>query len=267
MSPLVHEPDPDVGGWIGPRLLPFGAGVGSVVPTGFEAYARILHPVPAPGPYDDAVGEQYVRWADVAAVTGRAVHPRAQFWRVAGRHHWHDQDPGVWPGGEPAEGHLEPASLTALLEVLARHTPQSRVVVGLWDGHGWIRGGGAVSLMALPGDGTPTVTHPGPAFGPDVLAAPRLELPAREYLLFRGALADVASLGHELPWGAFSPQSPALLWPDDASWCVATEIDLDSTLVGGSRALVDDVLADPRLEAFEAGVHDGIGIDDDDVNG
>jgi hypothetical protein len=120
--------------------------------------------------------------------------------------------------------------------------------------------------MALPGDGTSTVTHPGPAFGPAVLAAPRLQLPAREYLVLRGTLADVPSLGHELPWGAFSPQSPNLLWPDDASWCVATEIDLDSTYVGGPRALVDELVAEPRLEAFEVDPHDGIGVEDDDVN-
>lgn len=267
MTTLVHEPDPAVGAWIGPRLLPFGQGVGSVVPTGFEAYARILHPVPGP-PADDA-GPGLVRWADVAAVTGRVVHARAQFWRVAARRQWHDQEAGAWPGQEPSEGDLDAADLAALLDVLALHTvggADGRVVVGLWDGYGWIRGGGAVSVAILGGDGASAVSHPGPAFASAILAAPRLELPAREYLLFRGTLADVPSLGHHLPWGTFQPQSPNLLWPDDASWCVATEIDLDSTLVGGPRALVDRILADERLESFEADVHDGIGIDADDVN-
>ena len=31
--------------WIGPRLMPFAEGVGSVVPTGFAAYGRLFHPV------------------------------------------------------------------------------------------------------------------------------------------------------------------------------------------------------------------------------
>lgn len=267
MTTLVHEPDPAVGAWIGPRLLPFGQAVGSVVPTGFEAYARILHPVP--GPATEEAGSRLVRWADVAAVTGRVVHGRAQFWRVAARRHGHDQDPGAWLGQEPSEGDLDAADLAALLDLLAHHTvggADGRVVVGLWDGCGWIRGGGAVSVAVLGAGGTSTVPHPGPAFDPSVLGAPRLELPAREYLLLRGTLADVPTLGHDLPWGAFSPQSPHLLWPDDTSWCVATEIDLDSTFVGGSRALVDRILADERLEAFETDVHDGIGIEDDDVN-
>ena len=43
--------------------------------------------------------------------------------------------------------------------------------------------------------------------------------------------------------------SPNLWWPDDRAWCVATEIDLAWTYVGGSAALIDDVLASAALEA------------------
>jgi hypothetical protein len=46
------------------------------------------------------------------------------------------------------------------------------------------------------------------------------------------------------------PQSPSLLWPQDHSWCLATEIDFDSTLVAGSADLVEAVLAAPGLEAW-----------------
>jgi hypothetical protein len=43
-----------------------------------------------------------------------------------------------------------------------------------------------------------------------------------------------------------------LWWPDDRAWCVATEIDLAWTYVGGPAALIGDVLANPHLEAQPA---------------
>jgi len=39
--------------------------------------------------------------------------------------------------------------------------------------------------------------------------------------------------------------------PADRAWCVATEIDFAWTYVGGSRELIDAILADARLEAVE----------------
>ncbi|GGC08519.1 hypothetical protein [Cellulomonas carbonis] len=267
---LRHEPDPSVGAWIRPRLAPFGDVVGSVVPRGFEAYARILHPVPAP--LDDRTTvdtERHVRWADVAAVTGRTVHPTAQFWAVAARSQWRDQEPGTWAGGEPLEGDLGPDATHALVDVLARHAPgggDAQVVVALWDGYGWIEGGGAVSVVSVDDDGVGAVRHPGPAFEPSVLRGPRLELPHREYLLFRGSLRDVTSLGHQVTPSWFEAQSPNLLWPVDGSWCVATEIDLDSTLVGGPRPLVRAVVECPGLEALDVHVDDPITIDSDHLN-
>lgn len=46
--------------WIGPRLGPFGGWVGSVVPEDFEAYARIVHPIPGPN-------QEWATWAAVCA--------------------------------------------------------------------------------------------------------------------------------------------------------------------------------------------------------
>jgi hypothetical protein len=76
---------------------------------------------------------------------------------------------------------------------------------------------------------------------------PRVELPGRDYALFVGRLAALPSLtdsqdGH----------SPNLWWPDDRAWCVATEIDLAWTCVGGSAALISEVLATARIEAQPA---------------
>ena len=50
------------------------------------------------------------------------------------------------------------------------------------------------------------------------------------------------------------------------AWCVATEIDLFCTYVGGSRALIDALLADERLEVWEAHLDDPITYDSDLLN-
>lgn len=53
-------------------------------------------------------------------------------------------------------------------------------------------------------------------------------------------------------WTSFHPgPCPQLVWPQDRAWVVASEIDWDSTIVAGSRSLVDDVFADETLETFE----------------
>src|ERR1700674_4022165 len=66
------------GAWIVERLHPFSRDVGSVVPEGFAAYARVLHPL-------DARVHGTSRWAEVAARNGRIAHSEMQLHRISGR--------------------------------------------------------------------------------------------------------------------------------------------------------------------------------------
>jgi hypothetical protein len=43
---------------------------------------------------------------------------------------------------------------------------------------------------------------------------------------------------------------PSLWWPDDRSWCVATEVDFCWTYVGGSASCIRDVEGDETLEVL-----------------
>ena len=258
---LRHELDPAVGGWIGERLARVGTTggttVGHLVPRGFAAYARVLHRA------SDG-GDGLRRWADVAADHGTTLHPLAQFWRLV---RWTGEPWAVQGDWVAMDGQLDREQLPALLDVLAVRTARGAdadVVAALWEGYGWVQGGSAVSVLSA-GPTIATVEHPPPAFGPEVMAAPRLELPGRAYLLFRGSLGAVLpffTVGELGFWG----QTPNLLWPADRTWCVATEIDLDSTVVGGSRGLVDAVLAHPDVEAFEVLQDDTLAFDGDTVN-
>jgi len=92
-----------------------------------------------------------------------------------------------------------------------------------------------------------------PWFPVSVLAGPKVRIPNREYMLFRGHLDDV---GH---WAATDPTTgssrdeellaPHLLWPAHRRWFAATDVDSDSTCVGGSQGLTDAVITDPKLDA------------------
>ncbi|HTU46518.1 MAG TPA: hypothetical protein VMF91_15730 [Bryobacteraceae bacterium] len=64
--------------WLTPRLQAFGSGVASIVPNGFPAYVRILHPARAAG-----VKDEPVIWAEVAARSGRTMHRLVQFHAIA----------------------------------------------------------------------------------------------------------------------------------------------------------------------------------------
>jgi hypothetical protein len=53
-----------------------------------------------------------------------------------------------------------------------------------------------------------------------------------------------------------SHKTANLWWPEDRSWCVASEIDLRWTYVGGSSELIAQILSDERIEALPATPHD-----------
>ena len=75
-----------------------------------------------------------------------------------------------------------------------------------------------------------------------------MRAPGRDYLLFRGPVDSImAFLAGDWPfWG----HSPNIWWPEDRAWCVATDIDLYDTYVGGSQECIGTVLGNPRLEAL-----------------
>jgi len=249
--------DVSVAGWVAGRLSGFGSGrVDSVVPAGFASYARILHPVPGPD-------GQPTTWAAVCAAHGATAHPLMQWNSIAGvvdgTDHGFTTRTMRWPGGPPEEGNLCAPALPALLTVLAAQTSGVDLCLfALWEGYGQVWTG------AWP---RPARFEPGHEPVPAaevILAGPRLHHPSRDYLLFAGPLPAAAGIGHR--WDPHWTQSPNLFWPADQSWCVASEIDFDSTLIGGTAALVDAVLAEPALEAWRVDPGDSLAHNADTIN-
>lgn len=230
--------------WIGPRLSPFGADrVDSVIPSGFAAYARLPHPAWR------NQGEQMVRWAEVAAWSGVPLDRQAQFHDIA-LPPQAPAEPAPWDSRGPEPGTLPAHDAAVLVELLAAHTGAGRRLwFCLWDGYGWDDG---VATTAMRGDVPTAGALPAGAAGlpdpiPDwVRSGPRVRLPARDYLLSTGSFGGAPAFIHS------GGRAPNLWWPEDRSWCVASEIDLPWTYVAGSISLVDAVLTEPRLEALPA---------------
>ncbi|RFA12848.1 hypothetical protein B7R22_14450 [Subtercola boreus] len=235
------------GGWLRARLGRWGT-VGGVAGTGFEAYLRVLHPVPVDTDGDidgtDASGAAARSadwtWRQVASRTGGTVHPLVQWTALTDP--LPDSSGGSGelrvdgPDGSvrlspPPTGRLAPRLLAALVPALAAATTAAdRITVGVWNGWGI----------------------------PDLDVGATLALPGRDYVLRAGSLGELAD--PDWPWRAgiawrepFEGPMPQLIWPADHAWLVASEIDWDSTIVAGPRTLVDALLTLPVIESLEVG--------------
>jgi hypothetical protein len=240
--------------WIASRLHPFNAyDVGAVVPTGFAAYARILHPA--------SRGAQEVRWSEVAEWSGRVIHPEVQFHALV------PPRPGFEPFmNPPRDGVLAEPQVHALAGLLSKHTatPNSCWFC-LWEGQGYLNEGGIIELRfyrdSLAGRWARwRHEHVDVKFSrPKLQRIPAKRVipnPQRSYMLFSGPITKAAG------W----QDGPNIWWPDDRAWCVASEIDLAYTFVGGSSELIEEILEHPALEALPSTVGDRITYDSDKVN-
>jgi hypothetical protein len=221
--------------WIVEHVGPLGRDVTSVVPAGFAVYARILHPAEEPGS-----GKRLVRWREVSAWSGVTLGPAAQFHTVA-LPHARPEAPAPWSGQGPQEGRLYLPDADALCRILRDHmaTPEE-CFFGLWAGYGF-------AGVPLVREGSPPAAPLPDPIPEAVRRGPLVCLPGREYLLYCGpveAMTATADLGRG--------QTANLAWPADRAWCVGSEIDLAWTYVGGSEALIAQLLADERIEALPA---------------
>jgi hypothetical protein len=246
---LRAESDVAVAQWIAPRLGELGS-VAGTVPDGFEVYVRVCHPA-------DCDGRLY-RWAQVASETGRTVHPVMQWHALVGASDCLNMSDSTWPGGDPRRGNLELSVLGPLCSVLSEHTATPEAcLLGLWYGYGFIDGGWLTVGYPVDSGRVGGVIRDPPAFSRD---RPTLVLPAREYFLFRGPID--AALEMSTRWD----QSPNLFWPEDRAWFMASEIDFDSTVIGGSSELAQALLTAPELEAWPVDPGDLLTASADKIN-
>lgn len=269
------------GDWIASRLQGWGV-VGGTVPRGFEAYARVFHPVPVDrvlsrDPTIETEG-RLSTWREVTERFGTTWHPLMQ-WHSITRDVDEQIDIGDgWRMHDPQVGRLELSTLAALVQPLAAATTApDDVVAAIWNGWGELHPSSGATLVATrdAADERPAaVPTPPTSLSPTVTRAaengPTLSLPGRDYVLLQARLEEFGDPswvdGAGIGWLYGYGPTPNLLWPEDHAWLVATEIDFDSTIVGGSRALINAILVAPGIEAVEVGADDSLAFAADTVN-
>lgn len=249
----MHECDLEVvdgaavGTWIRPRLGGCFGAVTREVPKGYEAYARVFHPA------SDQEGNP-LRWAEVADALGKTAHREMQWHALRGL-----ADPGElvgpyefetvfgrrWTGQDPPTGGMDIATLDDLCRILAAHTKGAvRCYFGLCTIENWLDSFSKAELKPL------------------------LRLPyGRDYIVLSGPLAAVGQIvRHSSDTDWIVRDAPNLIWPGGGSWFVASEVDFDSTLVGGGIELIKALVESPDLEVWEVEPADSLAADADKIN-
>jgi hypothetical protein len=255
------------GAWIRPKLGGRFGAVTRQVPKGFDAYVRIFHPA------SDPAGNP-VAWADVARVRGTTPHSEMQWHAILGlrsadelRSSYRPGDgSGVnWAGSDPPIGGMDLETLDALCEVLAAHTADTtQCFFGLCAIHSWLDSFAdeeLLPLLELPWDRKHIVLS-----GP-LSAVNQILYDWSNSLQFTFTLQGSEGLPPKQdPMELLQREAPNLIWPEDRSWFVASEVDFDSTLVGGTAALVDGIRECATLEARRVKPTDSLADDADKIN-
>jgi hypothetical protein len=151
--------------------------------------------------------------------------------------------------------------LQSLSEVLGQHTTTPRCCFfGFWTG--WT----SINFRLASKDdrhlpSEKAADHSDRLLGIDERIGARFELPpqaGREYVLLSGGLVSAVEVAESAEATGCPPTSPNLIWPEDCSWFLASEIDFDSTLVGGSNALIAKIVDSRIIEARRVGGNDVI---------
>ncbi len=209
---LTHLKSLEATDWIRTSVPIFGRKVSSLLPGDFPGYARVYHPFEFYG------GSS--RWHEQLTIAERdAIDPaEGEDFALRGARH-----------GQARVGSLAVQIIGALLEhLVAATTTPDECYFAIWEGFGG---------LAVPS-----------------WLTPKLELPGRAYHVFTGPLQAALTSYDQMQFlhpGLHRHMSANLWWPADHAWCVATEIDNAWTYVGASRACIDAVLADPRIESVE----------------
>lgn len=225
--------------WLNRGIRRFALDVTSVVPSGFAAYARILHPAYRKDPRIAGGASVPVTWAEIANRNGTIIHPEVQFESLVGHTKLQGNEQiGLWDM-KPDEGNLDPDLAAKLSRLLGRYTSTPEECwFAVW--FGWAD----ADYRSL--------------------EAPTFDLPDRSYYLFRGPCrAASQSFGHS-HCGAH--RSANLWWPNDHAWCVASEIDLNSTYIGGTEECIGELLAELGGEILRVEPSCGITVKSDRIN-
>lgn len=247
--------------------------------------------------------DENITWTATAEAFGTTMHALAQWQHLVRTPPEGDWNTRIAPDGRefssPDEGSMSALLLAKVAQHLVSHTTTpDDGSAAIWEG--W---GGLVGAFGL-GNGRAFLEfsdepvhqrmlrasfkdrfnnpfqrqrwHPG-ILSDEISKGPRLRLPDRDHVLFSAApsaftdptwILDAPWRDHIGEEHGFEPsaQHPSLMWPADHAWVMASEIDFDSTIIGGSHELIRALCTDDTIEALP--LHEGSSLhwDADDIN-
>ncbi len=137
----------------------------------------------------------------------------------------------------PDTGELPPAASKPLRDILASHCKSGDCWLGVWRGWSW-------------------------NYRKHIPKTRHVNTGTRDWDLFKAPLRMM-----DMSFFVGVDKSTAnLIWCDDPDWWITTDIDLNSTYIGGDKKLIQEILDSPALEALPVNVDDGITICSDQVN-
>jgi hypothetical protein len=235
--------DTSAGLWIAPRLTGKFGRIDALVPLGYEAYVRVFHPATTPS-------DQAITWKEVARETGFTISSTAQWHRLVGASDPEGLTDAAWLGVAPEKGSLPVGQFEALSDVLQKFTgtPED-CSFGVWRGQMWREASDAGGAGAGIQRSIEDVKGP-------VLS---LRTPVRrDYLLLTGPLVAATKLAAVFNSRRILPILPDLVWPSGQEWFLRADVDLDSTLLGGSLELVQAIVRSDKLESLQIRPEDSI---------
>lgn len=95
------------------------------------------------------------------------------------------------------------------------------------------------------------------------IEGPSARRPQREYVVVTGDWSTFAA-----DWSTFNAPNtpPAFLWDPGHKWMASTEIDFDSTVIGGDEQLIASILQDTSIESWTIRPTDSLQSDGDRLN-
>ncbi|MFZ4843000.1 hypothetical protein [Mycetocola saprophilus] len=210
--------------------------VSGMLPQGFEAYLRILHPAAGPSLGEEELPRP-VTWSDIAAGTGIALQPETT-WRELAGGPWDNVDvPGMGTVHPPAEGRLDQSSMIQLGKYLGETADKSTpIIAGFWDGWEPLANNASAPVEGVTRlEGSYSVNQ-------------------GQYLFYTFSPESLSTAqwmdSVEFGWAEGNGITPSFLFPLNRAWCFATDLDQNSSLLGGPRSLVDPLLELNQLEAL-----------------
>ncbi|MCY4130516.1 MAG: hypothetical protein OXG15_14905 [Gammaproteobacteria bacterium] len=238
--------------------------VATLIPKGFERYARIFHPCWR------IEGRSRIHkstsWREITERTGTVAHASMQWEKIFVSSVFDDE---IRP---PDEGLIPRVVSVPLKETLTRHTNHRDCWLAVWVGWGWDYFEHVPRTQKIG-------IHGGSGRIYDLFRAPLSMIDTRFFTVTDKNVVVFKSWGwtdkldERIP--EFAPLSRSktvidntanIVWADDLSWWLMVDIDLDTTYIGGNSRLIDELLTNPELEVWEVQPEDGVGIDSDKVN-